>query len=84
MARSFAYNAQKTMAILWIPGNSETAIKQAFEQYARQICENDQQYSEPMSLIARQLSERFLTNGWLYSMAWTILLSTSSSISLPT
>lgn len=64
MARSFAYNAQKTMAILWIPGNSEAAIKQAFEQYARQICGNDQQYPEPMPLIARQLSERF-SGRWL-------------------
>jgi hypothetical protein len=64
MARSFAYNAQKTIAILWIPGNSEAAIKQAFEQYARQICGNDQQYSEPMPLIARQLSENF-SGQWL-------------------
>jgi hypothetical protein len=52
------------MAILWIPGNSEAAIKQAFEQYARQICESDQQYSEPMPLIARQLSGRF-SGQWL-------------------
>lgn len=52
------------MAILWIPGNSEAAIKQAFEQYARQICGNDQQYAEPMSFVARQLSERF-SGHWL-------------------
>ncbi|MCJ1438071.1 hypothetical protein MMC27_007458 [Xylographa pallens] len=64
MARSFAYNAQKTITILWIPGNSEAAIKQAFEQYARQICGNNQQYSEPMPLIARQLSESF-SGQWL-------------------
>ncbi|KAK3613199.1 hypothetical protein LTR22_028256, partial [Elasticomyces elasticus] len=59
VARSFAYNAQKTMAILWIPGHSEAAIKQAFEQYARQICGNDQQYAEPMSLLGGLLDERF-------------------------
>jgi hypothetical protein len=64
MARSFAYNAQKTMVVLWIPGNSEVAIKQAFEQYARQICGNDQQYLEPMPLVASQLSQRF-PDQWL-------------------
>src|SRR5436305_224897 len=64
MARSFAYNAKKTIAILWIPGYSEAAIKQAFEQYARQICGNDQQYSEPMPLVAHQLSESF-SGQWL-------------------
>ncbi len=64
MARSFAYNVQNTMAVLWVPGNSETAIKQAFEQYARQICGTNQQYSEPMPLIARQLSQRF-SEQWL-------------------
>jgi hypothetical protein len=64
MARSFAYNAQKTMVVLWIPGNSEAAIKQAFEQYARQICGNDQQYLNPMPLIAHQLTQRF-SDQWL-------------------
>jgi hypothetical protein len=64
MARSFAYSAQKAMAILWIPGNSEAAIKQAFEQYARQICGNDQQCSESMPFITRQLCERF-SGHWL-------------------
>ena len=59
MARSFAYNAQKTRVILWIPGTSEAAIKQAFEQYAMQLWGSDQQCSEPMSFIARQLCERF-------------------------
>ncbi|KAK5734809.1 hypothetical protein LTS12_026612 [Elasticomyces elasticus] len=47
------------MAILWIPGHSEAAIKQAFEQYARQICGNDQQYAEPMSLLGGLLDKRF-------------------------
>ncbi|KAK3631525.1 hypothetical protein LTR56_012281 [Elasticomyces elasticus] len=64
VARSFAYSSQKSMAVLWIPGHSEAAIKQAFEQYARQICGNDQQSSEPMSLLERSLSERF-PNQWL-------------------
>ncbi|KAH3958541.1 hypothetical protein HBH98_078060 [Parastagonospora nodorum] len=64
MARSFAYNAQNTMVVLWIPGNSEAAINQAFEQYARQICGDDQQYLEPMPLIASQLSQRF-PDQWL-------------------
>ena len=64
MARSFAYNAQKTMAILWIPGNSEAAIKHGFEQYARQICGTEQQYPEPIPFVARQLCERFSGN-WL-------------------
>jgi hypothetical protein len=52
------------MAVLWIPSSSEAAIKQAFEQYARQMCGNDQQYSEPVHLIAHQLSKRF-PNQWL-------------------
>lgn len=64
MARSFAYNAQKTMPILWIPGDSEASIKQGFEKYASQICGNDRQYSDHMPLIARQLSKRFSAK-WL-------------------
>ena len=59
MARLFAYNARKTRVILWIPGNSEAAIKQAFEQYAMQLCGSYQQCSEPVSFIAGQLCERF-------------------------
>lgn len=59
MARSFAYNVQKTMAILWIPGDSEATIKKAFEQYARQLYGDGQQHSEPMSLIVLELSKRF-------------------------
>ncbi|KAK0701129.1 hypothetical protein B0T21DRAFT_379239 [Apiosordaria backusii] len=59
LARSFAYNAQNTMAILWIPCNSEAAIKEAFEQYAKQIYGSDQTQPESMSLVSRWLSERF-------------------------
>lgn len=64
MARSFAYHAQRSMAVLWVSGNSEAALKEAFEQYVRQINGNSQHSAEPIGLIARQLSERFSGN-WL-------------------
>ncbi|TGJ78939.1 hypothetical protein E0Z10_g9818 [Xylaria hypoxylon] len=43
-----------------LPGiGSETAIKDAFVQYARQMLGNDQQFSEPKAVISHQLAKRF-------------------------
>lgn len=59
MARHFAYKNQGDMAVLWILANSELNIIQGFKQYAMQICGENGDYSEPVSLVGQLLSDRF-------------------------
>src|SRR5580700_8259646 len=67
MARHFAQQHQGDMAVLWIPAATEADMTIAFKQYAQQISEEDVDYSEPVSLVGRLLSERFPGN-------WVVIL----------
>lgn len=59
MARYFAYKNGEDMPILWIPATSELEIQRSFEVYAKQICGEDVDHTEPVTLVRQRLSQLF-------------------------
>jgi len=58
MARYFAYKNRGDVASLWIPASSNSEIIKSFEEYAKQICGENRDYSEPVSFVGQKLSKQ--------------------------